>query len=185
MNLFWGVKIIFFFQMLKGVFLLGFIAAVATSLKLPVLDETQVRQVYVEDAEEATPPKIFIVPSIPDVYPTEVAEVDLLKHYHEDEEQPQERHIRSIDLAIETTDEGMERVKRSLQPGAPNYGVGGGGQENQNRDWGADVRKDGPNTKVVIDGKHRGGGYDVEGQWSKVVRGPGKSKPDWRIGVKW
>lgn len=163
--------------MLQGAFLLGFIAVATAmpSLKLPVFDETQVRQAYMEDAEEAKPNVVF-ASAIPDTYPREVVEA------------ANEMDLEIIPSMTAVNDEEAQdfemvesRGKRSLQPGAPNYGVGGG----EDKNWGADVRRDGPNTRVSVDGKHKGQGYDVEGQWSKVIRGPGKAKPDWRVGVRW
>lgn len=161
--------------MLKAVFLLGFVAIATAipSLKLPVFDETHVRQAYMEDAEEATPKILFVAP-IPDTYPREF--VEEIAPMNEGESHP----AVDDDEAQQVTGRG----KRSLQPGAPDYGVGGGAG-GQDRNWGTDVRKDGPNTRVSIDGKHKGEGYDVEGRWSKVIRGPGKAKPDWHVGVRW
>lgn len=155
--------------MLKAVFLLGFVAVATAmpSLKLPVFDESQVRQAYMEDAEETRPRTLFV-----DTYPREVVE------------EANEMDLDVVPLATISDDEATGRGKRSLQPGAPDYGVGGGAG-GQDRNWGTDVRRDGPNTRVSIDGKHKGEGYDVEGQWSKVIRGPGKAKPDWHVGVRW
>lgn len=169
--------------MLKGGFILAFIAVAAAmpSFKLPVLDEVQVNQAYVGDAEEARPKVLFGLP-IPYISSSDEENPRSYRLIREDgahieEEENPLMYVKDGEEDFEV----VERTKRSLQPGAPDYGVGGG----QDKNWGADVRRDGPNTKVSVEGKHSRGGYDVEGQWSKVVRGPGKAKPDWRIGVKW
>lgn len=196
--------------MLKVALVLAAATAVF-ALKLPILDESQVHQAYIEDAQEARP--------IPDVYPTEIVEEanemdaeDSSRNNREVEGGSEPRRIEEfvlipnfedevhsrparsileedfgevekVHFTPEETNSDFEeliREKRSWQPGAPDFGV-----KQQDRNWGADVQREGPNTKVSVNGKHRGDGYDVEGQWSKVVRGPGKAKPDWRIGVKW
>lgn len=159
--------------MLKIVVVLVFVAVAtaAPAIRLPVLDESLIEQAYIEDAEEARH-RILVQRPIPDIYPIEVVREDDAVF----EGSEPHRHRRS-------TDEEVLRERRSLQPGAPDYGVGQ--QQQQDRNWGADVRRDGPNTKVIVNGKHSGGGYDVDGEWSKVIRGPGKAKPDWRIGVRW
>lgn len=181
------------FQMIR-VFLFGIVAVMAMALpsyKLPVSDEHK--------AEE-TERNMVVAFTVPDVYPFEVVhqanEMDLqavtmpyrtIRGSDANlEEDPRVRFIQSylpVTVDVEEVEdfEKKGRTKRSFQPGAPTYGVGGG----QDKNWGADVRRDGPDTKVIVNGKHKGNGYDVEGQWSKVVRGPGKAKPDWRIGVRW
>lgn len=247
------------FQMMKATVVLACAAVVVTafpSVKLPVLDEAEIQEAYVQDAEEARP-RTFVYRPILETFGEDEESFDtsprIYRSIRDDEEEVEEgreprrhlsfvededeeiqedaaaRYVRSlVDGLTEEEEEAyprqvrsvqeearvlrsvrsipevfieaeeifstpvgsmqyedgfgnLEREKRSLQPGAPDFGVGG----QQNRDWGADVRREGPNTKVSIDGKHRGQGYDVEGQWSKVVRGPGKAKPDWHVGVRW
>lgn len=88
------------------------------------------------------------------------------------------------DLEEQPAEEEVHRKRRSLQPGAPDYGsiARGGGQ--RDRPYGLDVQREGQNTRVTANAQHKGEHVDVDGQWSKVVRGPGKSKPEWRVGVR-
>lgn len=69
------------------------------------------------------------------------------------------------------------RLRRSVQPGAPNFPVPGG-----NDGWKVtpDVRRDDAgNTRTSVNVQHTGPSHDVEAGWGKVVRGPNKAKPTW------
>lgn len=141
----------------------------ARTLKLPAINdenlEEEIHKVYEQDAEEGSPGRYLV-----NVAYTTADEDDLTAA--EDD-----RQARSAEIF-----ESEVREKRSLQPGAPVYG---GGQE-QVRNHGVDIdRDDGKNTRVRVHSQHKGEKFDVDGEWSKVVRGPGKAKPNWRVGVKW
>lgn len=49
---------------------------------------------------------------------------------------------------------------------------------------GADVSKTGPNTSTTVTVEHTNGNVSAGASWSKVVHGPGKSKPSVSVGAK-
>lgn len=101
---------------------------------------------------------------------------------HEQDEASIEEHQETVtDDFEEHPGALLARQKRSFQPRAPDYGRIAVGERN----WGADVIREGPDTRVEVNAKRRGEKVDVEGQWSKVVSGPGKAKPNWRVGIRW
>lgn len=145
----------------------------ARALTLPVINdenvEEEIHKVYEQDAEEGSPRRYLVNMA----YPT-AGEDDLTAA-------EENRQVRSAEL-FESDFEDDVRVKRSLQPGAPVYGGG----QSQDRNHGVDIdRDDGRNTRVRVHSQHKGEKFDVNGEWSKVVRGPEKAKPNYHIGVKW
>lgn len=143
------------------------------TLRLPALNdenvEEEIRKVYEQDAEEDRPGRYLVNIAYPTIDDDDVIPAE------------DDRQTRSVEF-FEVDPEDDVREKRSLQPGAPVYG---GGQE-QERNHGVNIdRDDGRNTRVSIHSQHKGDKVDVDGQWSKVVRGPGKAKPNWHVGVKW
>lgn len=71
------------------------------------------------------------------------------------------------------------RDRRSLQPGAPNFPMPGA---NLPSSVTGNIEKQGRNTIATINAQHKTDRYDVGGTWSKVVRGPAKSKPNFSVG---
>ncbi|KAI4469199.1 coleoptericin [Holotrichia oblita] len=71
------------------------------------------------------------------------------------------------------------RYRRSLQPGAPNFPIPG---SNLPSSVSGNIEKQGQNTIATINAQHKTDKYDVGGTWSKVVRGPGRSKPNFSVG---
>nr|O76145.1 RecName: Full=Rhinocerosin; Flags: Precursor [Oryctes rhinoceros]QGX74966.1 rhinocerosin [Oryctes rhinoceros]BAA31506.1 rhinocerosin [Oryctes rhinoceros] len=71
------------------------------------------------------------------------------------------------------------RTRRSLQPGAPNFPMPGSQLPTSIT---SNIEKQGPNTAATINAQHKTDRYDVGATWSKVIRGPGRSKPNWSIG---
>nr|BAB40436.1 coleoptericin A [Trypoxylus dichotomus] len=71
------------------------------------------------------------------------------------------------------------RERRSLQPGAPNFPLPGSQLPTSIT---SNVERQGPNTAATINAQHKTDRYDVGATWSKVIRGPGKSKPNWSVG---
>ncbi|GJQ66714.1 hypothetical protein Trydic_g4661 [Trypoxylus dichotomus] len=71
------------------------------------------------------------------------------------------------------------RERRSLQPGAPNFPMPGSQLPTSIT---SNVEQQGPNTAATINAQHKTDRYDVGATWSKVIRGPGKSKPNWSVG---
>ena len=74
---------------------------------------------------------------------------------------------------------GSIRERRSLQPGAPSFPMPGGQLPSS---VSGNVEKQGRNTIATIGAEHKTDRYDVRGTWTKVVDGPGRSKPNFRIG---
>lgn len=118
-------------------------------------------------------------PAEEDVHRSRRSIQEIIPEYSQDQYQAFE------ELEEQPAEDEVYRVRRSFQPGAPDYGsiARGGGQ--RDRPFGVDVQREGQNTRVTANAQHKGDRVDVDGQWSKVVRGPGKSKPEWRVGVRW
>lgn len=149
--------------------------------------EEEIHKVYEQDAEEGRPGRYLVNIA----YPTgDEDDLTAVEDYRHRRSLPSLQHLRPLKIYVNripysTYQERVEskaRPRRSLQPGAPVYG--GGRSEDRNHGVSID-RSDGRNTRVTVDSQHKGDRVDVDGQWSKVVRGPGKSKPEWRVGVKW
>ncbi|CAH1183377.1 unnamed protein product [Phaedon cochleariae] len=82
-------------------------------------------------------------------------------------------------------DSGDFRLKRSLQPGAPNINNG-----NKQQPWevSPNINRDGAgNVRTDIEVQNHGKDHDFNAGWGKVVRGPGKAKPTWHAGgtIRW
>ncbi|KAI4469201.1 coleoptericin [Holotrichia oblita] len=82
------------------------------------------------------------------------------------------------DIEIEEPESHI-RSRRSFQPGAPSFPMPG---SNLPTSITSNVEKQGDNTITTLNAQHKTDRYDVGATWSKVVRGPAKSKPNWSIG---
>ncbi|KAI7815323.1 coleoptericin [Rhyzopertha dominica] len=137
--------------------------------------EDQIHQVSDSDAEEGRG-RFLVNYGLPDVEEEDREKRSVV---------PQELEQADSYFLPPQADEFLVRHKRSWQPGAPDYSKVGNQGSNSNRNHGVDIQRENGNTKVSVNTQHKGDGYEVNGQWSKVVRGPQKSKPEWHVGVNW
>nr|QTE04364.1 coleoptericin [Lasioderma serricorne] len=92
--------------------------------------------------------------------------------------------------AAPDSDDVVFRQKRSWAPGGPDYSQIARDQAareaERNRNHGVNVdRDDRGNTRVSGHTRHQGDGYEVNAEASRVIRGPDRGKPNWRVGVQW
>lgn len=107
--------------------------------------------------------------------------------YYNPQYHPEDPFLEDRVVLVEDTTDEIEieqpaiyiRARRSLQPGAPNFPMPG---SNLPTSITSNVEKQGDNTITTLNAQHKTDRYDVGATWSKVVRGPAKSKPNWSIG---